>query len=254
MSVEKITDVGGFDFLRKEGIGFTACVTEVLKAIPTIESKGIYVHMLSKPNDWKFHRNVLCQELGIGKDKLAIHLGHLIKLGLVREVERRNAQGQFEGIDLFVNLGIKLNIEIESPQADYPAPVKTASGKSASTKLKTINKAKEEKQNTCEVEEVFDYWKAKSNRPRSKLDQKRKTTIEKALKNYSVSDLKDAIDGCLSSQYNIDNGFDDIELICRNASKTERYIKIAKNPQLGKKHTKGSAFMEAMRKIAESDD
>lgn len=88
--------------------------------------------------------------------------------------------------------------------------------------------------NTCEVVEIFNYWKAKANHPRAKLDVKRKSAIEKALKNYSVEDIKNAIDGCLSNDYNIENGFDDIELICRNSTKTDRYIKISKNPQLGK--------------------
>lgn len=93
--------------------------------------------------------------------------------------------------------------------------------------------------NTCEVVEIFDYWKLKSNHPNSKLDQKRKSAIERALKNYSLEEIKNAIDGCLSSEYNRQNGFDDIELICRNSSKTDRYIKIYKNPQLGKDNKKG---------------
>lgn len=113
--------------------------------------------------------------------------------------------------------------------------------------------------NTCEVREIFEYWREKSNHPKAKLDDKRKRAIERTLKNYSVAEIKQAIDGCLLSEYNRENGFDDIELICRNSSKTDRYIAIFKKPELGnnKKNTqknKQDAFMSSMKKLYGGDD
>ena len=69
---------------------------------------------------------------------------------------------------------------------------------------------------------VFAYWKTTMNHPRAVLDAKRQRVITKALKTYSIEDLKLAIDGCKNTPYNMgqnDNGqvYDDISLILRDA-------------------------------------
>jgi len=202
MSVEKITDIGGFDYLRKEGIGFTACVTEVLQLLPTIESKGLYIHMLSKPNNWKFYRSQLCDELKIGKDKLAVHLKPLINLGLVREVSRRNEHGQFEGTDLFVNLGITFNVSVQSPQADYPAPVKPASGKSAPTKQKINNKTKDKIRDSFSNETLSKNKKSDgSDRSDMTTPQKENQEKESNIRHFSKSNSKQKIENDIGEVY-----------------------------------------------------
>jgi uncharacterized phage protein (TIGR02220 family) len=86
---------------------------------------------------------------------------------------------------------------------------------------------------TLPVRHVFDYWRKRTEHSRAKLDDKRRSAIASRLKNgYSVDDLKAAVDGCLKSPWHQgQNGnkrkYDDIELICRNASKVDQFIALA---------------------------
>lgn len=79
------------------------------------------------------------------------------------------------------------------------------------------------------VSEIFEHWKSVMNHPRSKLDSPRTRLIEARLKDYSVEDLKLAIDGCANSPHHMgqnDNGmiYDSIELIFRNNGKVDQFI------------------------------
>ena len=85
------------------------------------------------------------------------------------------------------------------------------------------------------VNQVFDHWKSRLNHPRSSLDNPRKTKIKNALKNYSVDQLIEAVDGCAKSPYHMgqnDNGkvYDSIDLIFRNADKIDDFIKTNQTP------------------------
>lgn len=86
---------------------------------------------------------------------------------------------------------------------------------------------------TLPVASVFEYWRTATNHPRARLDEKRRKAIAARLKDgYRVEDLKRAVDGCLASPWHqgANNGkrtYDDIELICRNASKVDQFLSIA---------------------------
>jgi hypothetical protein len=87
--------------------------------------------------------------------------------------------------------------------------------------------------NDLEVGKVFTYWQETMNHPRARLDGKREKKIKDLLKiGYTVEDLKTAIDGCKASPFHQGQNdrktvFDDIELICRDASHVDRFIKTA---------------------------
>ena len=86
--------------------------------------------------------------------------------------------------------------------------------------------------------EVFRYWQHVLNHPRAKLDDNRKKIITRALKNYSVEDLKKAIDGCSLTPHNMgdnDSGaiYDGIDLILRDASQIDRFMANSDNPPTG---------------------
>lgn len=84
-----------------------------------------------------------------------------------------------------------------------------------------------------EVREVFVYWQQARNHPQAKLDAKREKAIKARLKDgYTVGDLCRAVDGCSASAYHMGQNqnravYDDIELICRDASKVDGFIKQA---------------------------
>lgn len=89
-----------------------------------------------------------------------------------------------------------------------------------------------------EIQEVFEFWKitlAKSGQ--TLLSDKRKAKIHARLKEgYAVEQIKQAIIGCSKSAYHVENKHTDIELICREAGKLDRFIEMSnptgqQNPQ-----------------------
>jgi hypothetical protein len=81
-----------------------------------------------------------------------------------------------------------------------------------------------------QVLEIFKYWQITLNHHKAKLDTKRKKKIEAALKlNYSVEDLKRAIDGCSKSPFHMGSNeshkrYDSIDLIFRSADHIESFM------------------------------
>jgi len=85
-----------------------------------------------------------------------------------------------------------------------------------------------------ETSEIFSYWQTKMRHPQAKLDAKREKSIKARLKDgYTVGEICEAIDGCLLSDYHMGKNesrtiYDDIELICRDGPKVDRFIKLAR--------------------------
>lgn len=99
---------------------------------------------------------------------------------------------------------------------------------------------KDQKILSTSVLEVFDYWVAvmKKDRSRVKLNDKRKRLIRSRLKeDWSVDDLKLAIDGCKASDFHQgrETGkpqvYDSIDLIMRDGSHVEKFMGYAGTTQ-----------------------
>lgn len=83
------------------------------------------------------------------------------------------------------------------------------------------------------VLEVFDFWKEvfKKN-DRTKLEGVREKKIKARLKEgYSVDEIKTAILNISKSDYHVQNGYTDIELICRDQIKLDKNIAMSNAPQ-----------------------
>jgi biotin operon repressor len=80
-----------------------------------------------------------------------------------------------------------------------------------------------------DVTELFDFWKTQMGKTdKAVLTDKRRRQIWKALKDYSLDLLKQAVIGCTLSPYHMgqnDAGkrYDDIELIVRDAKRVEQF-------------------------------
>ena len=87
------------------------------------------------------------------------------------------------------------------------------------------------------VKRVFGYWQEVLHKPGHKLDGKRRKAIASRLGDgYTVEQLMAAIRGCAATPFNQGQNkggtvFDDIELICRDASHTDRFIGAATKQQ-----------------------
>lgn len=89
-----------------------------------------------------------------------------------------------------------------------------------------------------EVRQVFDHWRQVMNHPHAKLDGNRRRAIDKGLKAYGLDGCLKAIDGCRASKFHMGENdrhriYDSLELIFRNAEKTERFIAETQTPTAG---------------------
>ena len=81
-----------------------------------------------------------------------------------------------------------------------------------------------------DVRLVFDYWREKLDKKKAKLDSTRRGKIQSRLADgFSVEELKKAIDGCSLSGWHMGDNpsrkkYDDITLICRDASHVESFV------------------------------
>ena len=101
---------------------------------------------------------------------------------------------------------------------------------------------------TDTVRAVFDYWRGRCNHHGAILDNKRAALISKQLEaGRSLEELKLAIDGAAAdpfSQGANDRGrkFDDISLICRDASHIEQFIEMAQAAKNGHNKTRDDFY------------
>lgn len=85
------------------------------------------------------------------------------------------------------------------------------------------------------VAEIFAHWQKILNHPKTTLTKDRRGKIKARLaEKFTVEDLKLAIEGCRGSPFHQGDNergeiYDSIDLIFRNAEKTEQFIRIAKN-------------------------
>lgn len=101
--------------------------------------------------------------------------------------------------------------------------------------------------------EVFSYWQVKRNHPQAKLDAKRLKAIKGRLADgYTVGELCEAIDGCCLSPHHMGQNdtrtiYDDIELICRDGPRVDKFIKLARQ---GGAQGELQAYMDDLQKWA----
>lgn len=92
-----------------------------------------------------------------------------------------------------------------------------------------------------DAQSVFAYWQQVMGHQTARLDAKREKAIKGRLSDgYSVADLCRAVDGCRYDPFSQGANdrqtvYDDIELICRDGPKVDKFIKIAeRGPSAGR--------------------
>lgn len=88
---------------------------------------------------------------------------------------------------------------------------------------------------SSEVEAVFSHWQEVMGHLQAKLDKKRQSKIEAALRlGFTIEQLKQAIDGCARSPFNMglndrSQKYNSVDLIFRDAEHIERFIAATEN-------------------------
>lgn len=89
-----------------------------------------------------------------------------------------------------------------------------------------------------DIQRIFVHWQQVMGHPQAKLDRKREGRIRDRLKDgYTAEDLMRAVDGCTKSPHNMGENdrstrYDDIELICRDASRVDKFLRLAGGPDM----------------------
>lgn len=81
------------------------------------------------------------------------------------------------------------------------------------------------------VKTIFAYWQKKMSSPKSAMDEKRKSLIVKALKNYEPADICKAIRGCSRTPHNMGQNdrntkYNGLNLILRDAEHIDYFINL----------------------------
>lgn len=111
-----------------------------------------------------------------------------------------------------------------------PTPIRDENVEPSATSREQSTKQKRDAGSDERVREVFDFWRQHLDHPNAVLGSSRKSKIAARLREgYTVEELSDAIRGCKRSRYHQgenDAGkiYDDIELICRSASKVDYFV------------------------------
>jgi len=110
-------------FSREES-GCTIMLNQTIQFIKDVDVLGLYVYLLTKPNDWKINTKELMRHFTKCKDKIHGLLNALIDLGLLkREVSREVGRFSKPTYKLFLKTQASIDFP---PQAILPAPVPPA--------------------------------------------------------------------------------------------------------------------------------
>lgn len=227
----------------------------------SLEALAILTYLISKPADWRIMICDLTKRFDCNKDRINKYLNTLEEFGYLIRIKTRSKGRILPTISYICDDPFYLKTICEQthnihnpPQPDFPVMVNSGQEdpplqkkeikkeRCLKKKDKTYVDLKADAPVSNPVLEIFDYWKATMNHPRSVLDDKRRRCIQKALKDYSMADLKFAIDGCKNTPFNMgdnSNGqiHDDITLILRSSAYIERFIgNLVSKPRVGKKN------------------
>ena len=134
------------------------------------------------------------------------------------------------------------------PMSAGNVPNKNQYGKNTSNLLVENKTGKHNDKNEMVVE-IFNFWQKALKHSEAKLDFKRKSYIQKALKlGYSIKDLKLAIEGVIKTPYNMGDNergeiYDDFHVIFRDAAQIERFIRNGKSEPFLSKKIQVKSFM-----------
>jgi hypothetical protein len=131
-----------------------------------------------------------------------------------------------EFIDYYYEIRVPYEFPRGVPAPPPPAPEKEGNGDDED-ETPTTPTIKEQAQ------EIFEYWKTVMNHPGADYSQTRQKRIENRLKKYTAEQIRLAIDNCSKSAFHMGENdthtiHDDIELICRNSEKLERFLNMTK--------------------------
>jgi len=180
----------------------------------------------------------IAEQCEISKRSAMIHIKKLCDMGMLKKSLRatNNPQAPNTSNHYTLILGSESPalgvVNLLHPPSESPAPPPSESP--APKPVTLFNQSYNQKERTAVpdgtadlVQEVFEYWQRQCNHPRAKLDKKRKGKIKAMMKEgFDETDLMDAIDGVMRSEYHVKEGYTDIITIFRDVPQVEKFKEI----------------------------
>ena len=176
----------------------------------------------------------------------------LIQAGLL-SVEPREAKGGRQTSNLYTLL---YHHEGEGEQTDTPEPVQVDTPEDAQPDTPRSNKRKGTIRKE-DVELVFHAWVTATERTgRTRLDEKRRRAIERALTHYPVAEVLEAVEGWRNSPFHRGQNqqgkvYDEITLILRDSGQIEKFRDLARDKANGKRVGAKPASWATLQELAE---
>lgn len=204
----------------------------------------VLCYLYSQGKEWNVRNKDVMKVLDISKEQtLANYWRNAMETGWLKRVRNKRTNG-FDYILDYEGETEETSEDVASKATKEKPPIKPKEPSAKKNKPKTSKNTtplKNKKTNTGKsnknsgVKTVFDYWKGRTGKQKAVLGDKRKRAISNALKKYSIDDLKNAIDGCLATPFNMGDNqrgivYNDIELICRNETNVERFMDNLSSP------------------------
>lgn len=126
-------------------------------------------------------------------------------------------------------------------------------------KEKTKNNVEQARRYAEKANEIFEFWKKEHDHEQAKFNTKRRTAVLARLKEgYEIDQIKKAILGIKKSPHHMgqndrDTVYDDLELICRDGARLEKFIELEKEAKIGSSR-KNSKKVKAQQGFSTIDE
>lgn len=156
--------------------GFTMVDNEIITS-PVIDFKtlGIYLYLLSKPDNWDFSLANIAKSKDVGVDSVRTGINLLEKLGLLIRTPNKNQEGKFQGYNYEIYDTIDTNRfnKLKKPSLDYPT-----TDKPMTENTHTISNKENSKKESSKKEEE------KEEKLQPTFSIKKVKTLEDEIKEY----------------------------------------------------------------------
>ena len=159
-----------------------------------------------KARECYFSYSILEEKLNITRYKLQRIMKELINEGFIEWVSKSNSKGESSILKLNFQYGLEYGLEYGLQYGSYTentsinGNINTVDNMVYNTDNHTLSKkhiSKKQSNNiysSKDVEEMFNYWNNKKIIKHKELKDDTKRAINKAIKNYSIDEIKQAID------------------------------------------------------------
>ena len=239
----------------------------------------IYVVLIRKTKGWEQKRDAIaisqfCELTGKSKPTVIKALDELCNLALIKKTRFTKYGNEYElnlsfsHDGVFVKFTSKKSLlvkkfDIKSKEIlllkvkKFDTQQTLSKDTIKNTNINKGEKAEVKKFDTekfdSDISNVFSFWKSVFNKAdRTKLEGKRLTAIKARLKEgYSADEIKTAIRNVSKSQWHIDNGQTDIELICRNQINLDKYLALKPFTQQGNYQQPQNTRMQEIQQLSQ---